>query len=247
MVNVSDFLELQTLFQLDACQALCDSDTPDDASKKRINHSVTRTLQYLDDILENGQLSKSSCLFATVEGGHDLKQRETSARETASREVSGFVVDGFHLYGPTSFSMDIARIDPCLSAAVNELPKSKPRAVFGAFSLDVIKRLIGYGIDIFDTSYACHLTEQGMALCVAGDTLEDSQIVITEAKYKDDHTVIDTNCACYTCQQKFTKAYVHHLIDTHEMLASTLLMIHNLHNFIRWFELVRRELAANKA
>ncbi|GAI58918.1 unnamed protein product, partial [marine sediment metagenome] len=53
-------------------------------------------------------------------------------------------------------------------------------------------------------------------------------ISITNAKYKDDFTPLDSKCQCYTCQN-FTRAYLRHLYISKEILGSILGTIHNLY------------------
>jgi Queuine tRNA-ribosyltransferase len=49
-------------------------------------------------------------------------------------------------------------------------------------------------------------------------------------------------CSCYTCGHH-SRAYIYHLISTQEMLHSTLLMIHNVHQYALFFEYIRRALS----
>merc|ERR1712142_544910 len=56
--------------------------------------------------------------------------------------------------------------------------------------------------------------------------------------YVDDTQALVVGCDCYTCTH-YTRAYIHHLLVTKEMLASTLLMIHNLAHWFKFFQQVR--------
>jgi len=55
---------------------------------------------------------------------------------------------------------------------------------------------------------------------------------LLNAKYAADEAPIDAACGCYTCRH-FSRAYLRHLIQTKEMLASTLLSIHNIHTLLQ--------------
>ena len=54
---------------------------------------------------------------------------------------------------------------------------------------------------------------------------------MVNAAFAHDPAPIDDNCGCYTCQH-FSRAYIRHLIIAREMLAATLLSIHNLHTLL---------------
>jgi queuine tRNA-ribosyltransferase len=58
------------------------------------------------------------------------------------------------------------------------------------------------------------------------------------ATFARDERPIDETCDCYTCKT-FTRAYIRHLIVAKELLAGTLLSIHNLRALIRLMEQVR--------
>ena len=58
------------------------------------------------------------------------------------------------------------------------------------------------------------------------------------AKYREDFTPIDSECDCYTCKN-YTRSYIRHLVSTGEMLAGTLLSIHNIRFLIRLTEELR--------
>lgn len=59
--------------------------------------------------------------------------------------------------------------------------------------------------------------------------VRDTVLDLRESKYKLDLSVLDEKCTCYTCTRRMTRAYIYHLIQCKEMLASVLLQIHNLH------------------
>ena len=58
-----------------------------------------------------------------------------------------------------------------------------------------------------------------------------ARLNIVNAQYTRDEQPLDQQCTCYTCQN-FSRAYIRHLIISKEMLAATLLSIHNLHTLI---------------
>lgn len=89
------------------------------------------------------------------------------------------------------------------------------------------------------TRYPYLVTEYGHALIFDvssannSDTLPDSNSIMLDlnrptsehvSKFQDDISPISLTCSCYCCRMKFSKAYIVHLLNTHEMLAKVLLM-----------------------
>ena len=101
--------------------------------------------------------------------------------------------------------------------------------------------LVSAGVDVFDTSYPTLVTERDAMLVfpntLPGEELED--VVEVEAslereEFRTDLGPLVAGCTCYTCSS-FTRAYLHHLVTTREMLARVLLALHNLHHYHTFF------------
>jgi queuine tRNA-ribosyltransferase len=63
------------------------------------------------------------------------------------------------------------------------------------------------------------------------------------AAFARDERPIDASCTCYTCRT-FTRAYLRHLIAARELLAGTLLSIHNLHALVQLVKDIREMIVA---
>ena len=59
--------------------------------------------------------------------------------------------------------------------------------------------------------------------------INNKRVNIKKAEFKNDHAPIDTECDCYTCKN-YSRAYLRHLFVANELLAHTLLSIHNIHS-----------------
>uniref|UniRef100_A0A7S1G9J2 Queuine tRNA-ribosyltransferase accessory subunit 2 n=1 Tax=Bicosoecida sp. CB-2014 TaxID=1486930 RepID=A0A7S1G9J2_9STRA len=71
------------------------------------------------------------------------------------------------------------------------------------------------------------------------------KLLLSESAFARDTRPLVPGCTCYTCTDH-TRAYVHHLVNTHEMLADVLLFNHNLHHWLGFFAEVRRAIAAGR-
>ncbi len=77
------------------------------------------------------------------------------------------------------------------------------------------------GVDIFDCVLPTRMARNNAAISRLG------RLNLRNTIFADDARPIDADCMCYTCRT-FTRAYIRHLIIAREMLAATLLSIHNL-------------------
>ncbi|KAF8765027.1 Queuine tRNA-ribosyltransferase accessory like protein [Argiope bruennichi] len=256
-----EFMEIIKSYRPISYQALCDSDTPLNCSKKRLNKSVDNSLRFLDSCLKDHEECSELgdvAIFGTIQGGYDSFLRKKSAEATASRAVDGFVIDGFHVNGPDVENVDIPKMKELLNEIFQFLPADKPRILHGAFEPELMLEAIKCGIDIFDSSYAYKLSETGEAsifpLCkipeyflneisssTAKRTKCSSALTLKDDLYKADFNPILEKCDCYTCKN-YTRAYIHHLLVTSELLAQILLMIHNLHHLLNFFKCVQNVL-----
>lgn len=246
-MDSQSFLTLVSNCRPQGLQSLCDADTPIDASNKRISHSVTRSLQYLDDFFRKQDNDlKSMAVFGSIAGGYDLKSRLISCSDVMERKVDGFVIEGLHDYNPLNSQSLHPDADPVLLQVLQVLPVDGPKAIFGCLKPETMFHLMKLGIDIFDSSYATMLTESGKALIIrvsqdheSNVTVESETMDLIEDRFKEDMSPISSDCECYACRKSFTRAYINHLLVTKEMLSSVLLNLHNLFTIYHFFRTIR--------
>ncbi|XP_059174022.1 queuine tRNA-ribosyltransferase accessory subunit 2-like isoform X2 [Physella acuta] len=261
------FMKIQEAFLPDWFQAMSDGDTDQDSTNKRLNKAVSRTLDFLDDIVEkqkNSEFLKKSSLIGVIEGGFSERERKRSAKETAARPVDGFLIEGFEKgnnSGKDIFSNeDFLKI---LSFTLKELPENKPRIMESVWSpLQVIKAF-KLGVDVFSSAYPHTLTEKGLALaadyrlpaCSQSARLEQCcdntpevhglYIDLKNSRYFSDFSPLLPDCQCYTCSN-FTCSYIHHLLNTKELLAYVLLTMHNFHQYFDFFRHLRQAVKTDR-
>lgn len=121
---------------------------------------------------------------------------------------------------------------------------------------------IAQGVDIFDSDYPLLLSQYSYASVFQLQPSEPSgsshsgddgssaastgaiKLNLRDPKFALDSAPILPGCRCYTCRT-YTRAYVHHLLNTHEMLADVALFLHNMHHYAQFFEEIRRQLDAH--
>ena len=158
-------------------------------------------------------------LFGILQGGIFPDLREQSAKFLVSLGFPGYAIGGLSV-GETKEQM-YATLDATLPC----LPADKPRYLMGVGTPEDLVEGIARGVDIFDCVLPTRVARNGQAL------LRTGKFNMRNARFADDPAPIDETCLCYTCR-KFSRAYIRHLIATKEILAATLLSIHNLHTIL---------------
>ncbi|KAJ7949742.1 Queuine tRNA-ribosyltransferase accessory subunit 2 [Quillaja saponaria] len=242
LIKPTEYVEMISSMRPNIWATLAD-EVPAWVSSKRNRISVDRTVRWLDDCLALNLAGGS--VFGAIVGGSDLEERKRCAVEVASRNVSGYWIGGFGL----GESMD--ERPALLNAIINVLPEEKPRLVCGLGLPEEVLQGVAAGIDLFDSTYINYLTLGGFALTFALGRVDSkshfqlsdigsdlTKINLRATIFRKDVSPIVESCTCYTCQNH-TKAYINHLLNVHEMLAQTLLEIHNTHHYLGFFRSIR--------
>ena len=174
-------------------------------------------------------------MLGVIGGGGNGKMREWSCQQTRDRAPAGFVLSGL------SRVADFEEVLRTVEGSAAQLPPEKLRiALGGAWDDAQVRRLVGAGVDLVASSLPTDKAAAGIALAFPAPEVD-----LNEARYLLDTAPIDVECACYACRNH-SRGYVHHLLATKEMLATTLLTIHNTWRFVRLFRQLRQELYAPK-
>ena len=167
---------------------------------------------------------KDQALFGIVQGGIHPQLRERSAVFITSLDFPGYAIGGLSV-GESKPDM-LRTIE-----LVNQiLPEDKPRYLMGVGTPYDLVEVIRRGVDMFDCVLPTRLARHHAAMTLSG------RMNLSKAVYKNDSSPIDNMCSCYTCQN-FSRAYIRHLVNAKEILAATLLSIHNVFTLV---ELCRR-------
>ncbi|HFC09018.1 MAG TPA: tRNA guanosine(34) transglycosylase Tgt [Chloroflexi bacterium] len=173
-------------------------------------------------------------LFGIVQGGVFPDLREQSAEFIASLGFPGHAIGGLSV-GETKEEM-YAMIE-----VVNAvLPPEKPRYLMGVGTPQDLIEGVRRGVDIFDCVLPTRLARHHAAMLQNGGRLN-----MRRQEFARDPRPIDETCTCYTCQH-FSRAYIRHLIVAKEMLAATLLSIHNLHTLVQLARDMREAIIAGR-
>jgi len=200
------------------------------ASDKAIHESVDLTSKWAARSLKKFQAIKKPGmrLFAIIQGATNPEQRQRSAEALTQLPFDGFAIGGLAVGEPTKelYSM--------IDATIPHLPANKPRYAMGVGTPANIIEAVKRGVDMFDVVIPTREARHGRVYAWGANPKtmsfsfkKHSRYSIKNAQYKIDQKPLSPHCKCYTCTH-YSRAYVHHLFRTKEMLGQTLISIHNI-------------------
>jgi queuine tRNA-ribosyltransferase len=210
-------IEIQEKLGADIIMAFDECAPPYDRAYNE--RAMERTHAWAERCLKARQ-RPDQALFGIVQGGAFPDLRQRSAEYIASLGFPGHAIGGLSV-GETK-----AEMNEMVEVVNSILPEDKPRYLMGVGSPEDLIHGISRGIDIFDCVLPTRLARHQAAMTRTG------RINLMNAAYAWDHHPIEQDCRCYTCQN-FTRAYLRHLIMAKEMLAATLISIHNLFTLLQ--------------
>lgn len=213
-----DSMQIQHVLNSDIVM-IFDECTPYPADERQAAESMRLSLRWARRSRdEHDRLENSNALFGIVQGGMHEYLRDESLAGLAEIGFDGFAIGGLSVGEPKE---EFARI---LAHTAPRLPQNKPRYLMGVGTPEDIVYGVSQGIDMFDCVMPTRNARNGWLFTRWGD------VKIKNATYKNDTRPLDETCSCYTCRN-FTRAYLHHLQRTGEILGARLNTIHNLHYY----------------
>jgi queuine tRNA-ribosyltransferase len=216
-------IEIQENLGADIIMAFDECSDPNDHAYTKL--AMERTHRWAERSLK-AKTRADQALFGIVQGGVNPDLRAASAKFIASLGTPGIAIGGLSV-GETKQEMHAV-----LDAVMPLLPKNKPRYLMGVGTPEDLINGVLHGIDVFDCVLPTRLARHHSAFAPEG------RLNLMNATFARDESPIDRTCDCYTCQT-FTRAYLRHLIVAKELLAGTLISIHNLRALIRLMEYIR--------
>ncbi|WP_317054957.1 tRNA guanosine(34) transglycosylase Tgt [Roseovarius rhodophyticola] len=154
-------------------------------------------------------------LFGIMQGGVTRELREESAKALVEIGFDGYAVGGLAVGEGQEAMFGV------LDYACDSLPKDKPRYLMGVGKPDDIVGAVKRGIDMMDCVLPSRSGRTGQVFTRYG------QLNIKNARHMDDTRPLDEACSCPACRN-YSRAYLHHLFRSQEILSSMLLTWHNL-------------------
>jgi len=172
-------------------------------------------------------------IFGIVQGSTFCDLREISAKKLIEIGFDGYAVGGL------AVGEGQAEMFKVLDDVIDFLPKDKPRYLMGVGKPADIIGAVLRGVDMFDCVIPTRSGRTGQAF------VRNGVINIRNAKYRSDQKPLDDQCSCYACLNH-SRAYLHHLVKSNEILGSMLLSEHNIYYYQDLMKDIRTAIENNK-
>ena len=220
MLTPERSMEVQRLLGADIVMAF-DECTPFPATEEQAENSMERSMRWAKRSRDGFDAGEDHAARSAVFG-----IQQGSMFEPLRRRSSEALIDiGFDGYAVGGLAVGEGHEAMCgvLDFAVELLPADCPRYLMGVGKPDDIVEAVRRGIDMFDCVLPTRSGRTGQAFT------GDGPINIRNARFAEDDAPIEADCPCPTCTD-YSRAYVHHLVRSGEILGSMLMTEHNL-----WF------------
>lgn len=225
-------IEIQNALGADVIMAF-DECPPYPAQRQEVEKAVERTYQWLKRCINAHARPEEQALFGIVQGGIYLDLRRSAAEALVSLDLPGYAIGGVSVGEPAGLIQQI------VEETAPFLPVNKPRYLMGIGTYREMVVAVAAGVDLFDCVIPTRLGRHGSAL-VQGERWN-----LRNAQFREDFTSLDESCPCYCCQN-FSRAYLNHLVRSHEVLGYILLSLHNVTELIRFTQKMREAILSDR-
>jgi queuine tRNA-ribosyltransferase len=223
-MKIQKLLGSDIVMCFDECPAL-------PADRTRIRESMEMSMRWAQRSRDAFGDRPGYALFGIQQGGLEEDLRAESAEALRKIEFDGYAIGGLAV-GEGQEAMF-----GCLDFAPEQLPQDKPRYLMGGGKPDDIVGAVQRGVDMFDCVLPSRSGRTGQAQTRMG------QVNLRNARHKDDPRPLDPSCTCPACTQ-YSRAYLHHVIKSQEIIGSMLLTWHNLQYYQELMQGLRDAIAA---
>ncbi|HEX8400120.1 MAG TPA: tRNA guanosine(34) transglycosylase Tgt [Allosphingosinicella sp.] len=214
-------IEVQRLLGSDIVMAfdqLVPTSAPREAQAEAMERSMRWAARSRAAFDGGAEHASRAALFGIQQGALDRDLRQASADALIEIGFDGYAVGGLAV-GEGQEAMF-----GCLDFAPGQLPPDRPRYLMGVGKPDDIVGAVQRGIDMFDCVLPTRSGRTGQAFTA------DGPINIRNARFGEDQQPLDSECSCPVCAT-WTRAYLHHLVRSDEILGAMLMTEHNLYFF----------------
>ena len=220
-------IEIQEMLGADIMMCL-DECTPYPATLSQAEESLNLTIKWAQ-LCKMAKTDSDKALFGIIQGGSYLDLRKQAVEQITSLCFDGYALGGVSVGEPKEIMYKIT------DSITTLLPADKPRYLMGVGKPEDIVFGVSCGIDMFDCVIPTRCARHGLLFTNA------ENIVIKNARWREDNNPVDETCDCYTCKN-YSRAYLRHLYVAGEILAMVLNTIHNVRYYMRLMEQIRTTL-----
>jgi queuine tRNA-ribosyltransferase len=227
-IEVQRLLDSDIVMQFD--QLVPTTSTPE-AQREAMERSIRWGRRSKEEFHREGGHAERAAIFGIQQGALDERLRRASAEALINIGFDGYAVGGLAVGEGQEAMLG------CLDFAVDMLPVDKPRYLMGVGKPDDIVEAVVRGIDMFDCVLPTRSGRTGQAFTA------DGPLNLRNARFAEDQEPVEPGCPCPACTE-FSRAYVHHLVKTGEILGAMLMTQHNLWFYQRLMQALREAIDA---
>ena len=225
-IEIQGLLDSDIQMQLDECVKL-------PATLKQIEKAMELSIRWAERCKVAFGDQPGKAMFGIVQGGDNVNLRLRSAEALKALDLKGYAVGGLAVGEPQRVMLEM------LEATCPVLPESKPRYLMGVGTPDDILKSVARGIDMFDCVMPTRAGRHGLAFTRYG------KINLKNARHADDHRPLDEESEC-PATRDYSRAYLHHLIKSNELLGAMLLTWNNLAYYQSLMQDIRTAIEAGR-
>jgi len=224
-------IEIQHALAADIIMVLDDC-TPYPATEEHARHSMQLSLRWARRCRQRHD-QHPAALFGILQGGMFPALRDESLRGLLDIGFEGYAIGGLSVGEPKTGMFAI------LAHVMPQLPEAQPRYLMGCGTPEDIVEAVRRGIDMFDCVLPTRNARNGHLFTSKG------LLRIRNAVHRDSTLPVDEECGCYCCRN-YTRAYLHHLDRTNEILGARLNTLHNIHYYNSLLAGLRKAIEARR-
>ena len=218
MLTPERSMDIQRLLGSDIVMAFDEcprADRPRDEIAASMEMSMRWAKRSREGFNAGGEHAERSALFGIQQGALDEDLRKISADKLADIGFDGYAIGGLAV-GEGQEAM-FATLD----FAPAQLPQDRPRYLMGVGKPDDLVGAVERGVDMFDCVLPSRSGRNGQAFTWNGP------MNLRNARFAEDTDPLDNRCTCDTCNT-YSRAYLHHLVKSQEILGAMLMTEHNI-------------------
>ncbi|MBT9382454.1 tRNA guanosine(34) transglycosylase Tgt [Pseudooceanicola sp. CBS1P-1] len=225
-MEIQKLLGSDIVMCFDECPAL-------PATEERVAEAMRLSMRWAQRSRDAFGDRPGHALFGIQQGGVTEDLRGESAEALKAIGFDGYAIGGLAVGEGQEAMFGV------LDYAPDQLPTDKPRYLMGVGKPDDIVGAVKRGVDMMDCVLPSRSGRTGQAWTRHG------VVNIKNARHADDPRPLDEHCTCPACRN-YSRAYLHHVFRSHEMISGMLLTWHNLHYFQELMQGMRDAIAEGR-
>ncbi|GJE46302.1 tRNA guanosine(34) transglycosylase Tgt [Methylobacterium soli] len=225
-IEIQGLLGSDIQMQLDECVRL-------PAEPAEVERAMRLSLRWAERCRVAFGTQPGKAMFGIVQGGDVPALRVESAQALVALDLKGYAIGGLAVGEPQAVMLAmIETVEP-------HLPRAKPRYLMGVGTPDDLMRSVARGVDMFDCVMPTRAGRHGLAYTRHG------RINLRNARHAEDTRPLDETSSCPAARD-YSRAYLHHLVRSDEILGMMLLTWNNLAYYQDLMAGMRRAIAGGR-